>query len=85
MMKEYRGQVVHVYRPPARVKRLLGGETMTLPAKPAKVSVRLDHGETLLRGLPEPGGARLMRGDRITLHADLTQGGTIGRLQKDDN
>ncbi len=84
MMKEYRGQVVHVYRPPARVKRLLGDETMTLPASPAKVSVCLDHGETL-RGLPEPGGARLMRGDRITLHADLTRGGTIGPLQKDDN
>ena len=83
-MKEYKGQVLHVYRLPARVKRLLGGESMALSSKPAKVSVRLDHGETL-RGLPEPAGARLMRGDRITLHADLTRGGSIGPLQKGDN
>lgn len=84
MMREYRGQVVHVYRPPARVKRLLGGESMTLPPKPAKISVRLDYGETL-RGLPEPADERLVRGDRVTLHADLTPGGIIGPLQKDDN
>ena len=81
MMKEHKGEVVHVNRSPPRVKRLLGGEAMTLPARTPKVRVRLDDGETL-RGLPEPAGVRLMRGDRVTFHADLTAGGTIGPLQK---
>jgi len=82
-MKEYKGRVVHVYRPQPKVRRYLD-EEMTLSPKPARVRVRLDNGETL-RGLPEPAGVRLMRGDRITLPADLTRGGTIGPIQKDNN
>ena len=81
-MKEYKGEVVHVNRPPPKVIRGLDEHT-ALP-QPARVSVRLDNGQTL-QDLPEPTGARLLRGDRITLHADLTQGGIIGPLQKDDN
>lgn len=49
-----------------------------------KVSVRLEDGRTL-PDLTAPADARLMRGDRITLYADLTPGGIIGPLQKDDN
>ncbi len=82
MMKEYRGQVGHMYRPAAKIIRGLDEHT-ALP-QPAKVSVRLDNGQTL-QDLPEPPGVRLMRGDRITLHADLTRGGSIGPLQKGDN
>ena len=81
-MKEYKGQVVHRHRPPPKVIRGFD-ETATLP-RSAKVSVRLDNGQTL-PDLPEPPGVRLMRGDRIALHADLTRGGIIGPLQKDDN
>lgn len=80
MMKEYRGQVAQVHRPQPKVIRGLD-EAATVP-RPARVSVRLDGGRTL-PDLPEPPGVRLMRGDRVTLHADLTPGGTIGQLQKD--
>lgn len=82
-MREYTGQVIHVFRPRPKV-RLYFDDTMPLSPKPAKVSVRLDNGETL-SGLPEPADVRLMRGDWITLHADLTRGGTIGPLQKNGN
>lgn len=81
-MKEYKGQVIHVFRPQPKVRRYLD-ETMTLSPKRARVRVRLDNGETLT-GLPEPADVRLMRGDRITLRADLTRGGTIGPLQEDE-
>lgn len=80
MMKEHRGQVVQVHRPPPKVRHSVK-LTTTLP-RTGEVSVRLDNGQTL-RGLPEPAGKRLMEGDRVTLHADLTPGGTIGTIQKD--
>jgi hypothetical protein len=74
MMKEYRGQVVDVHRPPPRVIRGLD-ETVTVP-RPARVRVRLENGRTL-PDLPEPADARLIRGDRVTLHADLSPEGVI--------
>ncbi len=81
MMKEYKGRVVHVHRPRPKARRYLD-EEMTLSPEPAQVRVRLDNGETLT-GLPEPANVRLLPGDPITLHADLTPGGTIGPLRKD--
>ena len=81
MMKEYKGEVVHVYRPAPKVRRSVR-RTTTLP-RLAQVTVRLDNAET--RILSEPVGVSLMRGDPVTLHADLTPGGTIGPLRKDDN
>ena len=80
-MKEYEGRVAQVHRPPPKVIRGLD-EAATVP-RSARVSVRLDGGQTL-PDLPEPPGVRLMRGDRVALHADLTPGGTIGRLQKEN-
>lgn len=82
-MREYTGQVIHVFRPQPKIRRYLGGTT-TLSPKPARARVRLDNGKTLA-DLPKPADVRLMRGDRITLHADLTRRGTIGSLQKHGN
>lgn len=82
MMKEYKGQVTGVYRPASEVMHDSRGRTATRP-RSTKVNVRLDNGQTL-RGLPEAGDLHLVRGDRITLYADLTRG-TIGPVQKDDN
>lgn len=82
MMKEYKGHVTDVYRPAPKSMRDSRGRTATRP-RPAKVSVRLDNGHAL-PGLPEPAGLHLVRGDRITLHADLTRG-TIGPIQNDYN
>ena len=64
----------------AQGQRLLGGDTVVSPPKPAKVC--LAPGEAV-RGLPEPSGARLLLADPITLHTDLTSGGIIGPPQKD--
>ena len=82
-MKQHRGRIVHVHRPPIRLKRLLGRD-MTSPPKPARISVRLDYGETL-RILPEPTGVRLVGHDRVTCYLDQRPGRSIGPPQKDGN
>lgn len=80
-MREHKGRIVEVHRPPPEIRRSVK-RTTRLP-RPAQVSVLLESGETL-PCLPEPAGVRLMPGDRVTLHADLTRRGTIGALRKDD-
>ena len=79
-MSEYRGKVVHIYRPPPKIHTAFNERSISEP-RPATVTVQLDTGGK--RRFREPTGVRLKMGDRIVVDADLEPGGWIGSLRKD--